>query len=167
MLLYDAISHCNDNVLRYAVNKLHAMLVHQRVSHEAHYRRRIVDIRRFFFTGDPTNELGVSHECRCIKVRVATVGERSGGTPKVISLSICCRIGRRANGVGSSGDPDVGRFLLPLFSAEDSVVRSYKWIGVLGESGGSVTESSSARVVSTLTCACTPISSIISTQLET
>ena len=79
------------------------------------------DIRRFFLTGEPTNEVGVSDqdEWRAKDPRLRTVGDRMAtakGSAIEISLSMAWRMGRPrwAVGVGSSGVPGEDRFRVGL-----------------------------------------------------
>lgn len=50
------------------------------------YKRFMEDMRRFFFTGEPTKDVGVSHVdgCRCNAVEI--VGERNGGGDEISLL---------------------------------------------------------------------------------
>ena len=50
------------------------------------YKRFMEDMRRFFFTGEPTKDVGVSHVDggRCNAVEI--VGERNGGGDEISLL---------------------------------------------------------------------------------
>ncbi len=107
------------------------------------------DMRRFFLTGDPTKDVGVSQdvvECRCKELLAVlpipmTVGERSGrggdGRDDSSLSSICLKIGRLLFGVIDIDSPRGGvgvmggeRLFLIAFSFT-AATRTSKSISVL------------------------------------
>ncbi len=115
------------------------------------YNLLIDDSLRFFLTGEPTNELGVSHDSDLASDAglLSIVGERTFG-----SLLIGCKTDRLlwASGVDSSGDGGDRRFrsaaLVSLVPDSEYIgdlsIRSDAVIGGEGGSGESTVEISTS-----------------------